>query len=183
MFSRHDPITGEGKTTCKKVYFPAKFPVKTSGLFRTFPPCNGRWTMTSRIPVPCCACDHTCFPPPVSIFIVLREWSGPSAEPDALCSCRRNVLLLALVDRGALVLCHEGQHLQNDIAEKSAHQVFAAARIQKRHIRHHFCKTCAYDYTATASLFLAGTLRFYRNDPLLPERRACIFFLPVVCCL
>lgn len=44
---------------------------------------------------------------------------------------------LPLPDVGALVLRHKGEHLQHDVTQESAHQVFAAPGIQQRHIQHH----------------------------------------------
>ena len=70
-------------------------------------------------------------------MIVFRERPGRSAEPDAPGLRRRDALPLPLTDVGALVFRHEGQHLQDNIAEEGPHQVLAPAGIQERHIQHH----------------------------------------------
>ena len=87
----------------------------------------------------------------VGAVIVHRQRSGRTAEPYPPRLCRRNALQLPLPDVGALVLRHEGQHLQNDIAEKGPHKVFPPAGVQKGHVQ--------YD---DVNLFLFG-----QNPPLL----------------
>ena len=42
-----------------------------------------------------------------------------------------------LKKKRTLVFSHKGKHLQHDVAQKSAHQVFATPSIQQRHIQHH----------------------------------------------
>ena len=84
-----------------------------------------------------CAGDHSGFPPLAGAVIVLRERPGRSAEPHAPSLCRRDALRLPLADVGALVLRHEGQYLQDNVAEKGPHQVLAPAGVQQRHIQHH----------------------------------------------
>ena len=44
---------------------------------------------------------------------------------------------LPLADVGALIFRHKGKYLQHDVAEKGAHQIFAPAGIQQRHIQHY----------------------------------------------
>jgi len=89
--------------------------------------------------LPCCRCagDRSGFPPLVGTVIVLWQGPGRSAKPHTPGHCRRNALRLPLADVGALVLRHEGQHLQDNIAEEGPHQVLAPAGVQQRHIQHH----------------------------------------------
>ena len=68
---------------------------------------------------------------------VVWKRPGRSAKLHTASLCRCNALCLPLPDVGALVLRHKGEHLQHDVAQKSAHQVFAAPGIQQRHIQHY----------------------------------------------
>ena len=88
-----------------------------------------------------CTCDCPSFPLLVGTVVVLREWSGWSAEPHTPRFRRRNALRLPLADIGALVFRHKRQHLEYYVAEKGAHQVLAAPSVQERHIQHHNINT------------------------------------------
>ena len=62
-----------------------------------------------------CPCDFTSFPTLVCAVVVLRQGFGWSAEAYPSGLCRRYALGLPLPDIGSLVLCHKGQHLQNNV--------------------------------------------------------------------
>lgn len=51
--------------------------------------------------------------------------------------CHGDSFPLALTDVYPLVFRDKGQHLQDDVAEERAHQVFPFPRIQERHIQNH----------------------------------------------
>lgn len=72
---------------------------------------------------------------------VLRQGAGRSAKTHTFAFRRRNTLSLSLPDVGALVLRHKGKHLQHNVAQEGAHQVFAATGVQQRHIQHHDVST------------------------------------------
>ncbi len=83
------------------------------------------------------ACDFPGLPPLVGAVVTLRERSGWPAEPDTSRFRRRDALRLPLPDVCPLVLRHEGEHLQDDVAEKGAHQVLAPAGVEQGHVQHH----------------------------------------------
>ena len=74
---------------------------------------------------------------------VVWKRPGRSAKLHTASLCRCNALCLPLPDVGALVLRHKGEHLQHDVTQESAHQVFAAPGIQQRHIQHYDVDTLA----------------------------------------
>ena len=68
---------------------------------------------------------------------ILRQGPGRAAKADAPGLGRRDALRLALVDGGPLVLRHEGEDLEDNVAEKGPHQVLAPSRVQQGHVQHH----------------------------------------------
>ena len=62
------------------------------------------------------------------------ERLSPASKVDASFARRRNALRLSLADVLALAVRHEGQHLQNEVGNEGAEQVFVAARIEQGHI-------------------------------------------------
>ena len=84
-----------------------------------------------------CSADFPGFPSLIDAVEVLWQRTRRPTEADSLALCRCNALSLTLPDVGALVLRHKGKHLQNNVAQESAHQVFAAPGVQQWHIQHH----------------------------------------------
>ena len=81
--------------------------------------------------------DFPGLPPPVGIGKALRQGRGGPSEPDALGLCCRDTLRLSRPDVGALVLRHEGENLQDNIAEESPCQILAPPGVQQGHVQHH----------------------------------------------
>ena len=75
-------------------------------------------------------------PLPVYLVEARRKGLRRPAEPDASCLCCGNPLRLPLTDVAALVLRHEGEHLQDGVAEERPNKVFPAPGIQKGHVNH-----------------------------------------------
>ena len=78
------------------------------------------------------------FAPPCLVYHVeiLRQGDGRPSEPYAPGLGRRDALRLPLADVVPLVLRHEGEHLEDDIAEKGAHEILAPAGVQQGHVQH-----------------------------------------------
>lgn len=75
-------------------------------------------------------------PPAINFVKARRQGLGWPAEPDAFRFRGGDPLRLSLTDVTAFILRYEGQHLQNNVTEKSTHKVFASPGIQQRHIDH-----------------------------------------------
>ena len=121
----------EGTLSCKKKRF------QKSGFFVDFGtvPKGGQWH--SALLSGFRTCHFAGAPLLVDTVEVLRQGTGRTPKADSLAFRRRNAFRLPLPDVGAFVLRHKGEHLQHDVAQESAHQVFAAPGIQQRHIQHH----------------------------------------------
>ena len=48
-----------------------------------------------------------------------------------------NTFCLPLPDVSALIFGNKGKHLQNDVAQESAHQIFATPGVQQWHVQHY----------------------------------------------
>ena len=125
----------EGTLSCKKKR------LQKSGFFVDFgtvPKCR-QWH--SALLSGFCTCHFTGAPFLVDAVEVFRQGAGRTSKADSLAFRRCNALRLPLPDVGALVLSHKGEHLQHDVTQESAHQVFATPGIQQRHIQHHDVST------------------------------------------
>ena len=121
----------EGTPFCKMS------PLQKSGFFVDFGtvPKGRQWH--SALLSGFCPSDLPRFPPLIDTVEVLRQGAGRSAKTHTFAFRRRNTLSLSLPDVGALVLRHKGKHLQHNVAQEGAHQVFAAPGVQQWHIQHH----------------------------------------------
>ena len=68
---------------------------------------------------------------------ILRQRAGRPAEANPPGLGRGDALCLALAEVSPLVLRHEGEDLQDDVAEEGAHQVLAPPGVQQGHVQHH----------------------------------------------
>ena len=121
----------EGTLSCKKKQ------LQKSGFFVDFGTVpKGRQWHSARF---CGICTRHFAGAPLLVYTVevLRQGTGRTSKADSLAFRCRNALCLPLPDVGALVLSHKGEHLQHNVTQESAHQVFATPGIQQRHIQHY----------------------------------------------
>ena len=127
----------EGTLSCKKKR------LQKSGFFVDFStvPKGGQWHSARFSGI--CTRHFAGAPLLVYTVEVFRQGTGRTSKADSLAFRCRNAFRLPLPDVGTLILGYKRKHLQNDVAQKSAHQVFATPGVQQRHIQHHnVCALC-----------------------------------------
>lgn len=121
----------EGTLSCKKKR------LQKSGFFVDFGtvPKGRQWHSARFRGI--CTCHFAGAPLLIDTVEVFRQGAGRTSKADSLAFRRCNALRLPLPDVGTLVFSHKGKYLQHDVAQKSAHQVFATPGVQQRHIQHY----------------------------------------------
>lgn len=84
-----------------------------------------------------CSCDFFLFPEAAQFIEILRQHFRRAAEADAPFFCRSDAFCLAAPDIVPFILRHEGQYLEDDVAEEGTEQVFAPPCVEKGHVDHH----------------------------------------------
>ena len=111
---------------------------------------------------------------------------------DAPRLCRRDAFGLPLANALALVLGEERKQIENNVVDEHSHQVFASARVQKRHIDYDdvymtfFCQNAplvlnfvVVPAKAVDALYVEQVARLQIFHPFLPVFRVTKSFFPL----